>query len=632
MLRLLSIIQRHTIVATDTFLQPGTVLLLLLASALASPASAQSVARQWNEVLLDAVRKDYARPTVHARNLFHVSVVMWDAWAAYDESARAFLHSEKMTAENIKMARDEAISYATYRILRKRFAESPGAKKSLPTFDDAMAKLGYDPGFSETVGNTPAALGNRIAATVLAFGERDGSNEQNKYAAPRYLSANRFHPLVPTLSGNNGLYEPNRWQPLALDLFVDQSGNQLTGPPPFLGPHWGDVTPFALTDKAQKIFQRDGVNYKVYHDPGPPPLLGGEGNKEYHDGFMQVLEWSGQLDPADGVMIDISPNARGNNKLGTNNGRGYKTNPRTGKPYAPQFVPAGDYYRVLAEFWADGPDSETPPGHWFSISNYISDQPALLKRIGGEGAVVDDLEWDVKRYLALGGALHDAAVAAWGIKGWYDYVRPISAIRYMAGLGQRSDPSLPSYHPEGVVLVAGSVELITEETIAKGERHAHLAGPGNSNIGKIAAWAWRGPEYITDPETSVAGVGWMLLQDWWPYQRPNFVTPPFAGYVSGHSTFSRAAAELLTLFTGDPFFPGGLGEFHAEKNKFLVFEDGPSVDITLQWATYRDASDETSISRIYGGIHPRADDIPGRIIGEKIGVAAFKKACELFDN
>ena len=49
------------------------------------PAAAQSelsVARQWDEELLEAIRNDLARPTVHARNLFHVSVAMWDAWAA----------------------------------------------------------------------------------------------------------------------------------------------------------------------------------------------------------------------------------------------------------------------------------------------------------------------------------------------------------------------------------------------------------------------------------------------------------------------------------------------------------------------------------------------------------------------
>ena len=75
-----------------------------------------------------------------------------------------------------------------------------------------------------------------------------------------------------------------------------------------------------------------------------------------------------------------------------------------------------------------------------------------------------------------------------------------------------------------------------------------------------------------------------------------------------------------------------MGEFQAPKNEFLVFEDGPSVDVTLQWATYRDASDQTSLSRIWGGIHPPADDIPGRRIGAKIGPAAFHLADTYFNG
>ena len=74
-----------------------------------------------------------------------------------------------------------------------------------------------------------------------------------------------------------------------------------------------------------------------------------------------------------------------------------------------------------------------------------------------------------------------------------------------------------------------------------------------------------------------------------------------------------------------------MGEFHVKKNEFLVFEEGPSVNMTLQWATYRDASDQTSLSRIWGGIHPPIDDIPGRLIGEKIGINAYKKAITYFN-
>jgi len=234
----------------------------------------------------------------------------------------------------------------------------------------------------------------------------------------------------------------------------------------------------------------------------------------------------------------------------------------------------------------------------------------------------------VKAYLALGGSMHDAAVAVWGIKGYYDYIRPIAAIRSLCELGQCSDPKQPSFHPDGVNLSPGLVEVVTAETTMPGERHEHLAG----EEGKIALFSWRGPDFIGDPESEFAGVGWILAENWWPYQRPSFVTPPFAGYVSGHSTFSRTAAELLTLLTGSPYFPGGLGEFVAPANEFLVFEDGPSVDVVLQWASYNDASDQASMSRIWGGIHPPADDLPARRIGTKVAPDAWNLAARHFDG
>jgi hypothetical protein len=214
--------------------------------------------------------------------------------------------------------------------------------------------------------------------------------------------------------------------------------------------------------------------------------------------------------------------------------------------------------------------------------------------------------------------MHDVAVTAWGIKGWYDGIRPLSAIRYMADLGQSSDTSKPRYHPGGLPLIPGRIEVV-----AAGDT---LAGDFNEHVGKIKLRTWRGPLYIAAPDTQIAGVGWILAENWWPYQRPSFVTPPFGGYISGHSTYSRAAAEVLTTLTGDEYFPGGLGTFVARKNEYLVFEEGPSVDVTLQWATYRDAASQSALSRIWGGIHPPMDDIPGRKIGATIGVRSFEAA------
>ena len=619
--------------------------ILCLLCSFYSATAQHSVARLWNEALLDAIRTDPPRPTVHARNLFHTAVVMYDAWAAYDDIAEPFLLGKTVGGfacafdgvnkpANLKAARDEAVSYASYRLLLHRFKNSPGSAKSLASFDSLMVDLGYDISITSTNYSTgsPAALGNYIAECMIIFGFLDGSNEQANYAdVLGYTSVNP--PVDPTLPGDQGIADLNRWQPIAFP-----QGSQ-----PFLGPHWGLVVPFALTEDDLTVYERDGADYWVYHDPGKPPYIDSTGafvglGDDYKWTHTLVAVWSGHLDPNDGVMWDISPASMGalpslpqtieemRDFYDLLNGgqpwQGYQVNPRTGQPYQPNMVPRGDFGRVIAEFWADGPNSETPPGHWFTLLNYVNDHPLFEKRFKGKGPILDDLEWDVKAYLALGGAVHDVAVAVWGMKSWYDYIRPISAIRCMANYGQCSDPNRLSYHPAGIPLVEGYIDIVEAGDL--------LAGENNENVGKIKLKAWRGPAYIENPETDLAGVDWILADNWWPYQRPNFVTPPFAGYVSGHSTFSRAAAEVLTLLTGDEYFPGGLGEFHAAQNEYLVFEEGPSVDVVLQWAKYREASDQASLSRLWGGIHPPIDDIPGRQAGAIMGPQAFHHAERYF--
>lgn len=617
----------------------------------------KSIARVWNEELLEAIRNDFARPTVHARNLFHISAAMYDVLAAYNPNLKSYFLgnlSEIQTCaydgnlpeiEDKSAAIREALSFAAYRIMSHRFSNSPGVVTTQSRIDQLMDELGYDVNFSsmDYASDGAGALGNFIAQCVIDFGHQDGSNEQNDYSNQFYQPVNE--PLDMSEKGNPLLADPNRWQPLTLETFIDQAGNVVSNSTPgFLSPEWGEVIPFSLDQADITDYQRDGNEFKVYNDPGPPPLLqGGPGSglsNLYKWGFSLVAVWSAHLSHDDGVMWDISPGSIGNLSAfpndfedyaelydlieGGDNSQGHSTNPSTGLPYEENLVPRGDYARVLAEFWADGPDSETPPGHWFTLLNWVNDHEALQKQLEGSGQVYSDLDWDILSYFTLGGAMHDAAISAWSIKGYYDYIRPVSAIRYMADQGQSSDLDKDSYNVNGIPLIDGFIALV--------ENGDPLAGDGGEHIGKIKIKGWRGPDHIEDEATDVAGVGWILAEDWWPYQRPSFVTPPFAGYVSGHSTYSRAAAEVLTRFTGDEFFPGGMGEFLAPKNEFLVFEDGPSVDVKLQWATYRDASDQCSLSRIWGGIHPPADDIPGRLIGEYVGNKAYEYAKGFFED
>ncbi len=585
----------------------------MLADCERSTDPSMSVARLWDEQLLEAVRNDFPAPTVHSRNLYHVSAAMWDAWAAYDDEVTGVFVDDKVTATDVGAAREEALSFAAYRILVERYLPSPGAEVSVTSLDELMDALCYDRSFVTTEGDNPAALGNRIGAAVLAATIDDGSNEADLYADPDYEPVNP--PLVVADPGTT-MNDPDRWQPLQLEGMVAQNGLPLdTDVQEFVGPQWGGVTPFAISGPSA-----DG---RPPLDPGPPPALADPAtHDEFQTEALEVIRFSSFLDPADPETVDIGPASRGDSTLGTYDGDGRDLNPVTGETYEPVVVRQGDYGRAVAEFWADGPRSETPPGHWNTIANSVSDDLDEL-RIGGDGPVIDRLEWDVKLYLALNGAVHDAAVAAWGTKGYYDSSRPISMIRYMGGLGQSSDPVGASYHPDGIPLEEGLVEVVTDESSAPGERHQALV----DHVGEVAVRTWQGAP--ADPETEAGGTGWIRAVEWVPYQRSTFVTPSFAGYVSGHSTFSRAAAEVLTSITGSEYFPGGLGEWTIPAGS-LEFEAGPTSDVVLQWATYRDAADEAGVSRLYGGIHVRADDLPGRVMGATCGEAAWERASRFF--
>jgi hypothetical protein len=208
--------------------------------------------------------------------------------------------------------------------------------------------------------------------------------------------------------------------------------------------------------------------------------------------------------------------------------------------------------KVIADYWADGPRTLLPPGHWMLFGRFVSARDE------------HDLDRDVVLFFMLANAVFDAGIAAWDAKIHYDYVRPITAIRYLK---------------EGK---------------------------------KVRGWpGWGGGLPVLEGEA------------WMPYQPVTFPTPPFAEYVSGHSTFSAAAAEVLRRFSGSDAFgmsvvvpPGGVS-----------FDPStPSKPVVLSWPTFSAAADEAGMSRRYGGIHFRAGDLEGRHLGRLVGAKVHERA------
>lgn len=260
----------------------------------------------------------------------------------------------------------------------------------------------------------------------------------------------------------------------------------------YVTPHWGKVVPFALTSPDQF--------------PPPGPTL--KNKQEYKKAVKALVLETAKLD---------------------------------------------DRKKVVAEYWADGPASELPPGHW----NVFAQAVSRMRR--------HSLDQDVRLFLALDGAMLDASIAAWHAKRKWDFVRPVTAIR----------------------------EEYRGKTIQ----------------------GWRGP-YL--------GNGPIRGETWRPYQPDTFPTPPFPDYVSGHSTFSAAGAQVLSTFTGSDAFnlsvTVGAGTTRVEQGSV------PSQDLRLSWATYTAAADEAGMSRRWGGIHFDDADLHARTMGRSIGTNAYHRA------
>eukprot|EP01122_Echinamoeba_exundans_P001649 TRINITY_DN11666_c0_g1_i1.p1 TRINITY_DN11666_c0_g1~~TRINITY_DN11666_c0_g1_i1.p1 ORF type:complete len:770 (-),score=167.10 TRINITY_DN11666_c0_g1_i1:38-2347(-) len=582
-----------------------------------------SVARYWNEVALRAIRNDSSRAPVHSRNLFHLSVVMWNAWAAYSPLARQYQLDETVSVvgwskADIEQARFKSISFAAYTLLKYRYSLT--TVPQIQSYLDARLNgLGLNVTLADEDGS-PASLGVRLAEKVINTGKLDGAAEASDYN-PGFNPYN--DPYVPTSSSSvSEIKNPNKWAMIARETDPDDVQRV-----PFTGAQWGQLPTFGLDPNFDAVPSQPGV----WLSPQDPLSLPWPASDEastapftddvlaFQRNYTYVLEASSWLDAAQNVTVDASP---ASNAATLGNTLPRSKNPSTGSAYEQQNVNRADLYRAIAEFWAEGPSRETAPGLWNVILNSLSSSPAFERRWAGDGLPLDQLEWDVKSYLALNAALNDAAVAAFGAKAYFETARPMTIIRWMGWKGQSSDASLPSYNRYGLPLVNGLIELVTANSSQPGERHAHL----NASVGSVAVRAWKGS---FSSATSSSGVGWILAREWWPYWKPNYINPPFAAYVSAHTTFCTAAAQILTTITGNEFFPGGLARWAVAKNS-LKLDHGPADPFELQWATYLDAATQCSMARVLGGNHAVMDTVPATQMGLTIGKKAYNHAMKYF--
>jgi Vanadium chloroperoxidase N-terminal domain len=495
------------------------------------PCKGDNVILRWDEQLLSTIRAHPPQtgPTITARALGVLHTATYDAWAAYDPVAKVTQSGgpKQQVASRINEDnKKKAISYAAARVLNDLFPVPSGCPGTPPkpfcpsasykTPDTVLVELGYsvNPGLVADPGDAnadPAAVGNLAAKAVLDFRYTDGSNQLGGYADTTYTPANQWNQVI----------DRWRWQPLCVltalgvqDGFPPVRDPNATSCPDSttpseshyalqkaLTPQWGKVKPFSLA----------ASQYRV---TGPPRNANGTCCSTTD--IVTAVKDTGNL---------------------------------------------SDSSKARAEYWADGPKSEFPPGHTAVFAQ------ALSRKKG------HSLDTDAKLFFLVGNAMMDASIASWYQKflgGWptvtpftkYDFVRPITAIREY--YKTQNPPTVPG--------------------------------------------AWLGPNN---------GFGDVPAEKWLPYQALTVVTPGFPEYVSGHSTFTAAGATMLASFNGSDTFAASV-IIKAGSSKIEPGGNVPPTNVTLTWPTFSDASNDAGMSRRWGGIHFQTGDYHGRALGRQV--------------
>lgn len=174
----------------------------------------------------------------------------------------------------------------------------------------------------------------------------------------------------------------------------------------------------------------------------------------------------------------------------------------------------------IARFWADGPGTATPPGHWNEIAQTLSREKGLT--------VVEN----ARLFALLNLAAADTAIAAWDAKWHFHLWRPITAIRN------------------------------------------------------------------ADEDNNV----WTFAEKDW---EPLLPTPNHGSYVSGHSSFSGAASQLLS-------------RYFATDNLSVTVHSETLPEVTRSFSSLSAVAQEAGQSRIYGGIHFPFDHRDGIRLGNQV--------------
>jgi hypothetical protein len=311
----------------------------------------------WTEAALQAVRSARPGPPMAARSFAIMYTCMYNAWCAYDALARPTAVGQGARRPPAEHTAANKATAMSYAAHAALVDQYPGEKAA---FDAYLKQRGHDSAPARAAAGAPDGIGTAMARAELAYCHLDGANQLGDLApgAPPYADYTGYAPHNPPMIVGAPTPRELIRAPGAWQplTYTDPAGVVRT--PGYLGAAWGRVRPFALAR---------GDQFR----PGPPAAAG---SSEYLQQARHIVALQQGLD---------------------------------------------DEQKVIAEYWADGPGSELPPGLWLQFGLYVSRRDRHTD---------DD---DIKLFFALSNALADAAIAAWDAKRAYDSARPITVVRYL---------------------------------------------------------------------------------------------------------------------------------------------------------------------------------------------------------
>jgi hypothetical protein len=309
---------------------------------------------QWDEELLEYIRAHKTTgPTITARAIGVLHTATYDAWAPYDANA----------VDTRQRLRPPSATNPDPVTRQPESERTPGNKKEAISYAAYTTLVDLFPSAQADFAARLGALGypTSSTSTPATIGTKAAQavlayrHGDGSYQQNNYVDPTNTY--QPSQDWKTPAQDPTKWQPLCVPLPPPDATTCSGTIQKPLTPHWGNIATFGPLDSTTGYPPQFAL-------PGPPS------------------------DPSSDTDLELRDTSN-----------------------------LSETQKTKADYWADGPNSEFPPGHMAVFAQALS----RMRK--------NTLDQDVKLFFVLGSAVMDASISAWKAKYQYDSARPITAIR-----------------------------------------------------------------------------------------------------------------------------------------------------------------------------------------------------------